>query len=543
MAFTICSKSSGWKLKQFAGLPKSASPFLIFFLAFFSFNTHPVTAQESPAARRAARPAAKNLPNPFAQQFYMRPDQKLLFKTTEVDGLVFVHAPDRRRNAHYALVTDFEGGAMRSRAISGPASLEELRQWVKENLKTQEYQGVPIKGLPIPDSKHPVVYIVGHKAFSSVAKAQAEIEQARAIIEAQGGDFESLAEQAEKMFMPPPPEPLSPAKKAQFEKEEEIILRYLDHLDVGNQMFGPFQGVPTGEPISWQSFGETTWRNTNLESFNYMQQVGFWTNRVVFKGIKAPFNTIDPFVEATIALDTSGVDFKSNAIFTVGAEWRPFARTPFLTNYRLWSLPLLDFVKSYRAYFAYSDRKNLKDEIDGSKDHNWLAGVSIFYEWGIDPPPITEGAPTTIPDYIRRYIWGEYFGNYYFDQTGFTFEDDFNAFILNSSIILGVKLPGIPVPQNTIIENIILMPYLRYEHANNTEFAYPFANRHFVAAGVRWMPFNNYRFKDNEWLAKTKLFFEYVGVGGVQNWREDDQVPSAVDYDIRFGINISSKRI
>jgi hypothetical protein len=538
MAYTICSKSSGWKPDL--ALRKLAAPLFIF-IALLSLQPHAIAQNEVPSSRKSSK--ASSVPNTFAQQFYMRPDQKLLFSTTDVGGLVFVHKVDRKRNSQYALVTDFDEGALRTRAVSGPASLEELRKWVNSSLKKEKYQGAEIKRLELPSGKPSTLYIVGNKAFSSAAEAQAEIEQARAVIEAQGGDFETLADAAEKLFMPPPEPPVSARKLAQQEKEEQLILKYLDHLDVGNEVFGPFQGVHTGEPISWQSFGETTWRDTNLESYNYMQQVGFWTNRIVFKGIKAPFNTIDPYVEATAAFDTSGVDFKSHAIFTIGAEWRPFARAPFLTNFRPWSLPLLDFVKSYRAYIAYSDRKNIKDEIDGSKDHDWLGGVSIFYEWGIDPPPITEGAPSTIPDYIRRYIWGEYFGNYFFDHTGFSFEDDFNSFVFNSSVMLGVKLPGIPVPENSVIESIVLMPYMRYEHVNLTEFSYSFSNRHFVAAGVRWMPFNNYRFKDNEWLAKTKLFFEYVGVGKVQQWREDDLAPSAVNYDIRFGVNISSKRV
>jgi hypothetical protein len=331
-------------------------------------------------------------------------------------------------------------------------------------------------------------------------------------------------------------------RRAQFEKEEDLVLRYLDHMDIGNEIYGPLNGTPVGEKIIWQSFGETTWRDTNLEDEQYMQQVGFWTNRIVMKGIKAPFNTIDPYVEATIALDSSGVDFKNNGIFSVGLEWRVFARNAWLMNTRFWSLPLLAFVRNYRFYIEYQDRKNMLDEIVGGKAHDWKGGIGIFYEWGIDPPPISEGPPSTIPDYIRRYVWGEYFGNYYFTHTNFNAEDDVNAFIFNSSIILGIRLPGIPLPPNPINDKFVLMPYMRFEHVNNSEFSFPFENRYFVAAGIRWMPFNNYRYKDNEWLAKTKIFFEYIGVGKVHTWKNPDEV-MPIDYDLRVGVNISSKRI
>ena len=84
------------------------------------------------------------------------------------------------------------------------------------------------------------------------------------------------------------------------------------------------------------------------------------------------------------------------------------------------------------------------------------------------------------------------------------------------------------------------MPYMRFEHVNNTEFNSPFQNRYSVVAGVRWMPFRTYRFKENEWLYKTKFFFEYVGVGKVQETKVQSGNP---DFDVRFGVNISSNRV
>ena len=168
--------------------------------------------------------------------------------------------------------------------------------------------------------------------------------------------------------------------------------------------------------------------------------------------------------------------------------------------------------------------------------------MTIFHEWGVDLPSVTERKSTTIPDYLRNYTWGEYFGSYTFQRTNFSSEKKFDAFIFNSSLTLGITLPSIPVPNNPFISDLTFMPYMRFEHVNNTQHSFPHQNYYFVAAGMRWMPFRNYRFKENEWLYKMKVFGEFVGVGKVRNWKQDDEVPNAVDYDWRIGINWSSKR-
>lgn len=503
-----------------------------------------VLASDLPAAPAAS--SAKTPPvNFYAERFYMRPEQKLSFKTTEVDGLVFLQTPNRSRRAAYSIVTDFSGPALRTQYVSGPMNLEELQKWVKENLQKRRYQGVEVKRIMLPSDEggQKPLYIVGHRAFKNTKEVRQQVDESKSVIEAQGGDFKTLVKEANRYYFPP--KPLAPGQKtkAQFQKEEDLMLRYLDQMDIGNELFGPFQGQPSGDRIGWQSFGETSWRLTNLENNAYKSQLGFWTNRVVFKGIKAPFNTIDPYLEATMNLDGTGVDFKSNMVMAAGLEWRPFARSAWLLNTRLWGLPMLTFVRNYRLYIQYEDRKNIKDEITGAKNHDWKGGLGIFYEWGLDLPSISEGAPDTIPEYIRRYIWGEYYGNYYFTHTNFSSEDNVDTFILNSSVILGFKLPGIPLPPNPINDEFVIMPYFRFEHVNNTLQSFHYENRYFVAAGGRWMPFNSYRFKDNEWLAKTKVFVEYVGLGRVKNWRQDEEAPYAVDYDFRVGVSISSKRV
>lgn len=488
---------------------------------------------------------SQNLPNFFAEQFYMSAEDRVKHQVSDVRGLLFVPAPDASGAPVYKVVTNFGPGALKTQSVANVRTLEEASKWVMTSLQTAEFMGVEIKKLdvPLPNGNVKTLYWVGHKAFESQDEAQAQITMAKTVAETQGGNFEEMVQAA--ATAPIPPEQIPPIEiktPAQFQKEEELALKFLDQLDIGNEMFGPLQGVPSGEPITWQSFGETSWRQTNLESRNYSDQVGFWTNRIIFKGLRAPGNTIDPFIEATAALETNGTDFKSTLVTVGGLEWRPFARNPFLSNFRPWGIPLLDWVKSYRFVLEYADRRNIKDEIEGSSDSDLRAGVTIFYEGGIEVPPADEGSPTTLPEYIRRYMWWEYFGDYKYNKTNFSAQQKFDAFIFNSSIIIGFKTPGIPLPANPFFDDFVLMPYMRLEHVNNTEFSFDYQNRLFLVAGVRWMPFNSYRYKDNEWLYKTKVFMEYVGVGGVEHYKQNGEAPNTVDRDLRFGISLSSRR-
>ncbi len=501
---------------------------------------------KAPSAVPAAEPAAPQS-NLFAQEFYLPSDQRLQYKTASVGGLVFIQTPDRELNTQYSVVTDFGPNAVKSRYIPNLNSLEDVQKWVKEKIQTADFQGVMIKRLAIPSGvgNEKMVYWVGHKAFDSSQAAEAQVTMSRTVIESKGGDFMKSVQEADKVFVPVSDTVIeTPQTREQFEKEEQIALKFMDQLDIGNELFGPFQGTPVGEKFVWQSFGESSYRLTNLESEKFHSQVGFWTNRFVFKGIRAPLNTIDPYIEITAALESNSIGFKQNMQIFTGLEYRPLANNTFLSNYAPFGLHLLDFVKSYRMFVQYGTRINLRDDITGSRNYNLIAGVNIFYEWGVDLPAIADAvAPSTWQDYLRLYTWGEYFGSYTFDRTGFSIEDDFNAFIFNSSITLGLTMPGIPLPPNPINDEFVAMPYARLEHVNNSEFSFPYQNRWFLAGGIRWMPFRTYKWRDNEWLYKTKLFVEYVGVGGAYSTKQGvNDSQTHPDWDLRFGVNWSSRR-
>jgi hypothetical protein len=371
----------------------------------------------------------------------------------------------------------------------------------------------------------------------------------KAEIEAAGGSFDravSLAAQAAPAAVQiEPPAETEQQRISRQEREEAVIIRALDWLDVGEKLYGPFHTPtsPWGEKLLWQSFGETTFRFTNLEQDEYYAQIGFWTNRFVLKGIRGPFGTtFDPYVEVTPVLESNGVDFKSHMKLIGGIEWYPWIRSSTLQNVNPWGIPLADFARNYRFFVQYMIRENLKDEILGAKDTDFWVGADIFYEWGLALPKL--GAVpdrSRVRDYLHDFVWGEYFGSYRYEETDFTASRRFDSVILNSSVIVGVKWPTIPLPPNPVNDELVFMPYLRLEHVNNPNHPLYYQNYFYVAAGLRLMPFRSYQFSENEWLYKTKLFVEYIGI------------PSAIRYsantptntpgrDLRFGLSFSHRR-
>src|SRR3989338_3222280 len=307
---------------------------------------------------------------------------------------------------------------------------------------------------------------------------------------------------------------------ARYLREEELALKVLDWLDIGEEPFGIFQVVPPGEKILWQSFGETSYRFTNLDSPNYDSQVGYWTNRIVFRGIRFIGEpTVDPFVEVTAALESNGKNFPSHLDLIAGLEYRPFQRIAYFENFNVDGLQLLKFMRGYRLFIQYMERRNLTDEITGSRDIDLWFGAGIFYEWGLDlKEPWAKKHRERVSDWIREFVWGEYYGSYRYERSDFAAIDEFNSWVWNSSLILGLKWPSIQLPKNPVNDELLLMPYLRFEHVTNprrTSLGYQ--NRLFVVGGIRWMPFRSYQFQNNEWLFLTKIFAEYVGIGAVQH--------------------------
>ena len=483
----------------------------------------------------------------FREQFYLNPSEKLRLNASPVSGFLAIEQPNPEWNSKIALISDFapKGQALRTQTLKDIQTIDQARDWIQKQKRELTFEGVTVTelSLPLPNGEMVERYWVGNRSFSSFDQASAEIAMTQSIIQTQGGDFNRAITLAQQ-YREPEEQPAQPEEKkteAQFKKEEEIALRWADQLSIGEKLYGPFQGTPIGEQILYQSFGEASGRSTNLTKNSYRSVVGFWTNRLVFKGIRFPISTIDPFVEITAAMEATGNDGGNQLDTVVGLEWRPLARSAGLENFRPGGIPIMQWAKNYRFVIEYMDRRNLKDEIEFIRDYDFRFGFDIFYEWGIDMPPLDQGKGKGIAAFLSEYIWGEYFGDYKWRWTNFTAEEDFSAWILDTSLTVGGKVPIMKLPPNPVNDELMLMPYFRFGLTGNSKLSNPADNRYFLAVGMRWMPFRDYRFANNEWLFKTKVFAEYLAIGKVQNLKQDDNRP-APDEDWRIGVAWSLRR-
>jgi len=500
------------------------------------------------SAAVSSKPNAKEVPKPnlFAKTFFASPSKKSESIATDVQGFTVVHIPSRKMDAEYAVITDFGGEVVKTRYLKGLKTMDDVNDYVQKNLETSENGNVEIRKMALPGESGAVLYWVGDKAFTSADEANQWIAKTREQVAAIGGNFDEMVSDAQI------PVEVEGEYVTQFDqglisnqkKEENLILKWADQMDLGEELWGPFHGDPAGEPILWQSFGETSYRKTNLEDNKFNSQIGYWSNRVVFRGIRFPLNTIDPFVEATVAMEAVPEDYKSHADFFAGVEWRPLARNHWLANYRPFGkIKLLEFVRNYRFFFKYGDRKNIKDEIQ-AKDWDYQTGVQLFYEFGVELPDLKQPAPVNLTEYLEEYVWGEYFADYHWARTDFSTDKDSRAITMGDSLLLGVKVPGIPLPDNPINNEIVLMPYLHLNHTWTDNHSFHYQNSFYVGAGVRWMPFNTWRHKENEWLSKIKIFGEWIAIGKTQYLKQDstENVDNFVYNDLRFGVSFASRR-
>ncbi|MBI4368009.1 MAG: hypothetical protein HY588_01300 [Candidatus Omnitrophica bacterium] len=488
----------------------------------------------------------------FRDTFYAPPSLKLKYDVYEAGGFLLVRDSKRGTNSEFSVVTGFAPPVIEGRVLKNIRTVEEATDFLDKNARKIFFERVPIKELPLiaKDGMPAPRFWVGQRAFDSLDLAKAKVIEVKTAIESNGGNFDRSLELVTEFF-PEEPAPTPEAVRANYMAEEEMVLKMLDWLNIGEQSYGPLQlipnrllGVSTGDAILWQSFGESSFRWTNLDRGGFNDQVGFYTNRIVLRGFRFIGEaTIDPYVEVTAALESQGENFPSHLDLIGGLEYRPFSRVNYFENFNFDGLYLLKFARNYRFFVQYMERKNLTDEVLGSPDTDFWAGLDIFYEWGIDLPlPWVTPKRDRLTDWVHDYVWGEYFGSYRYERTDFSSIDGFNSWLFNSSLILGVKWPTIPLPKNPINDEITLMPYLRLEHTTvprRSERAD--LNRMFLAVGVRWMPFRSYQFEHNEWLFKTKLFAEYVGIGSV--FHPGGAHPADVpDRDWRAGINVSFRR-
>ncbi len=475
----------------------------------------------------------------FRNSFYVSEDFKFKYDLFEYRDFVMQETYNEKWNSNVAIITEFDSNLVKSKLLRNTSSLEEAEAYIDSHIKLHPYKGLEIPELQfeLQNGKTISRFWVGQRSFATLKEAQAALNQFAVNIEKQGVNFNAFVTELQENGVP-------------FEEPEEVILGMDEDLYGGGYRnveeamalyvwekmdLERFSGKAPDEPwFLWQSVFESTWRSTNLSYGGFNDLVGFFANRVRVRGVKMPFgSSIDPFIEGNVAFSSDGRDFDNNLVARFGAEYRPFRSMKFFDKH--W---FTAWIKNIRGYIDYGNRYATKDPIMFSPDHDWRAGVDVFKEWGIDIPE--EGK--------SDFWWGEYFGEYSFRKTGFSYlgyDNGYNTFLANTRILLGVKWPRIPLPENPVNNEMLVMPYMGWEWINNNHIPVHFENRYFVLAGVRWMPFRNKRHEKREWLFKMKLFFEYVGIGHVQHTKaQPGQVDPAFDVnnDFRFGVNISHNR-
>lgn len=485
-------------------------------------------------------------PNPnfiLRDTYYLPHSVKVDRDLYEVDGYAIVNQPNPRLNSSFALVTGFEDNVLTTYSLAHMQSVEEAGQYIQKNGVLYEESGMQIRELRVGErNETPVqLYWVGHRAFKTIDDARAAVIQTKANVEALGGDFSTAIESIRKVWKVSAKESVE-ASKSRPELEEEFLQNLADMTGMNTDFFGPLYGPPYGERILYQSVMEGTYRTTNFEERHFDAYTAFWSHRLVFKGIRfLGDTTIDPFVEVVPAAQTDGDDGDTHLELKAGLEWRPFVRNAYLSNYQPYGVPLLDWLRNLNVFVDYRQRKNIKGRYDdGVKTYDMRAGVALFKEWGVEMPDIYEYHKTGRWFKPNDLFWGEYFMEMYWDKTNFTAGDNLNSFIDSTQAFkIGLKWPRFPLPENPINTDLVLMPYFVFEDARSSDHADFFRNRYYYGWGLRLMPFRDFRFMENEWLFKTKLFVEYLQDIHYTKNKPPGPVP---EKDIRLGLNVSLRR-
>ncbi|MBI4550119.1 MAG: hypothetical protein HY714_04260 [Candidatus Omnitrophica bacterium] len=506
----------------------------LFIAAAIIFLSAPLHAQEKSLA-----PAPENL---LRDTFYLSHAAKLEREVFEVEGFTLLMNPAPAWNSNFSVVTGFKNGLLTSHILKDVNSVDDARAYFQKNMVLHESHDVAIRevNLPMREGAGIKLYWIGNRAFRSKEDAEKSLEVVKKSVEDQGGDFQKAVRKAREISREPLP-PKKEGKPARAELEEEFAFKALDWLGFTEYLYGPFYGEPSGEKILYQTTFEGTYRATNLDEKHFDASTGFWSHRLVFRGIRfVAGTTLDPYIEAVPALQTEGRDFASNLEVSAGLEWRPLIRNAFLQNYQPYGLPILDWLRNTRLFIAYTQKKNLKGKYDDEvKTHNLRAGIGLFKEWGVDLPSLDVIMGEN--PYFKKgdLFWGELFTEYIYNKTNFSSGDDFDGILSTVAFKIGVKWPRFPLPDNPVNEEFLVMPYFLFEDVRNNEHAFFFQNRYFFGWGVRFMPFRDYRFANNEWLFKTKIFIEYLHEA---HYTKDKPVSEVPENDFRVGVNMSLNR-
>lgn len=469
----------------------------------------------------------------FREAFYLPHELRLKYPTYDCLDFILTQQEEKDWNSFFSVITGFDKSILQTRILKDIQTVDEAREYFEKYRKEIKFGGVVISEVTLVNREGKLykLYWVGQRAFSKLNEAKNAIKSVKKAIEAQGLDFGTSVQAAKKYA-----EGFTGAEKEAAVEEPCVVIKP-DWLEQEEGFFTAYDGLnlrsiwgkyPDEDWFLYQSIGEATYRQTNLDDrgFNTFP-VGFFFNRLLFRGLKFAGSSIDPYIEHDLRFEANDLNFNNTIDFAAGLEYRPFRKNKWLE-----SSPWTAWIMNFRTFVEYIRREPVKDIILFSRDHEVKAGVDYFKEWGIDMPK--EGDQDT-------WLWGELFIDWHFEKTNFSVDDDFDAFIFNDAAKIGIKWPRIPLPKNSINDELVIMPYILYDRVANSGHSSFFQNRFFLGGGVRLMPFRSYRLMNSQWLFRTKIFFEYEGIGAAQYTKADP--PSRVpDRDYRVGVNFSLNR-
>ncbi|MDD5085303.1 MAG: hypothetical protein PHE61_04580, partial [Candidatus Omnitrophica bacterium] len=297
-------------------------------------------SQESPKkVSKAAPQAASDYAVQFFRDYFYAPPELRQTKTVyNIENFVVLRKSIEELNSNFSVLTEFDRGITVTEAIKNARTVEEAKSYIVSHVTSTKQDGVDVRALTIErkEGKPATFFFVGNRGYASPEVAQAAIKNVKEIIEKEGGNFEEAVKAAEAAPTGLSAEQIVPVDmpKPQYQIEEEIVLKVADWIGVGDHLYGKFYATPAGEQIVFQSFGETTRRSTNLDSPGFNDWVGYYCNRIVFRGIWTAIGdtTIDPYIEVTPVLESNGRDYSSYLETLAGFEWRPFHRNIMMQN-------------------------------------------------------------------------------------------------------------------------------------------------------------------------------------------------------------------
>ncbi|HNW48070.1 MAG TPA: hypothetical protein PKN02_11815, partial [Thermotogota bacterium] len=178
-----------------------------------------------------------------------------------MEGFFLVPQPAPDWNSSFSIITSAKGNIITTHILKNVNSSDDARKFFLENVKLYDSYGVPIRALALETKtgKKKKLYWVGSRAFRSLNDARKSVKVVKKAIEKQGGDFEEAIRRSNEISkVPAVPAEKPPAPRTA--QEEEFLLKMVDWLGFDKYLYGPFYGIPSGEPILYQATFETSYR-------------------------------------------------------------------------------------------------------------------------------------------------------------------------------------------------------------------------------------------------------------------------------------------